>query len=129
MPPRLHQTYVMTTDLERSIAFYTTVLELPVAERGDASVAFETGDCTLKVEADHDEDALAAFGMEPPGEDRGRGVVLVVAVDDVDAVARRASNHGTCEVLAPPRETEWGRYLCLVEDPDGYVVEVSRPAH
>ncbi|MFB6151056.1 MAG: VOC family protein [Haloarculaceae archaeon] len=35
--------------------------------------------------------------------------------------------HGA-SVPAEPRVTDWGRKLCLVEDPDGYVFEVSRPA-
>lgn len=125
---RLHQTYLMTTDLARSREFYTTVLDLDVTEHGENSISFDTGPATLKVEADHDEEALAAFGLEPPGDDRGRGLIVVVSVDDVDSVHERATQHGTCEVLTPPRATSWDRYLCLIRDPDGYVIEVSRPA-
>lgn len=124
---RLHQTYLMTADLDRSHEFYTTVLDLDIAERGENSIGFDTGPATLKVEADHDEEALAAFGLEPPGDDRGRGVVVVVEVEDVDGVHERAEESDTGEVLSPPRATDWGRYLCLIRDPDGYVVEISRP--
>jgi catechol 2,3-dioxygenase-like lactoylglutathione lyase family enzyme len=118
----------MTADLDRSRDFYTGVLGLSIEREGENSVAFETGEATLKIERDHDDATLEAFGMEPPGEDRGRGVVVVVAVDDVDAVYERASGAETCDVLAEPRTTEWGRYLCLVRDPDGYTIEVSRAA-
>lgn len=128
MTARLHQTYLMTADLGRSREFYTDVLGLSIRREGENSVAFETGDATLKIERDHDEAALDAFGMEPPGDDRGRGVVVVVAVDDVDAVYERASEAEACDVLAEPRRTEWERYLCLVRDPDGYTIEVSREA-
>lgn len=123
---KLHQTYLMTADLERSVEFYTTVLGLDVGERGENSVAFETGESTLKVERDHDEEALDAFGLTPPGEDRGRGVVVVLEVDDVNAVSERASDHDAGEVLSPARETSWGDYISLIRDPDGYVIEVSR---
>lgn len=128
MGPRLHQTYLMTTDLDRSLDFYTSVLALPVADRGENSVAFETGGATLKVERDHDEETLAAFGLDPPGDDRGAGVVVVLEADDVDAVHERAVDHGSGRALTEPRTTDWGRYLCLLEDPDGYVLEVSRAA-
>lgn len=127
MKPRLHQTYLMTADLERSREFYTTVPDLNVVEQGENSVTFDTGGCTLKIERDHDEEALAVFGMEPPGDERGRGLVIVVAVDDVDAVYERASDHDLGEVLTEPRTTDWDRYLCMIRDPDGYVLEISRP--
>lgn len=127
MAPRLHQTYLMTADLERSRKFYETVLDLEVTDEGENSVAFDTGECTLKIERDHDEAALEAFGMEPPGEDRGRGLVVVVAVDDVDAVHDRASEHDAGEALTEPMTTDWDRYLCMLRDPDGYVIEASRP--
>lgn len=126
MAPRLHQTYLMTADLERSREFYETVLDLPVADEGENSVAFDTGECTLKIERDHDDEAFEAFGMEPPGDDRGRGLVIVVAVDDVNAVYERAADHDVGEVLTEPRTTDWGRYLCMLRDPNGYVIEVSR---
>lgn len=127
MAPRLHQLYRMTSDLDRSERFYTEVLGLDVSERGARSVEFDAGACALKLEADFDEATLAAFGLFPPGDERGNGSIAVVEVDDVDAVHERASKHATGEVLAEPRDVDWGRRLCLVADPDGYVVEVSRP--
>lgn len=127
MSPRLHQMYLMTRNLDRSVQFYEDVLDLDVQERGSKSAAFETGDCVLKVEQDFDEDTLAAFGLSPPGDDRGSGVIAVVEVDDVNAVHEQACEHEGAEVLTKPRNVDWGRRLCLIEDPDGYVVEVSRP--
>lgn len=126
MAPTLHQTFLMVSDVDRSTEFYADVLGLDVAERGERSTAFDTGEGQLMIEQDFDEEALAAFGLEPPGEDRGEGVIVVVEVDDVDAVHERAASAGA-EVLTEPRDVDWGRRLCLVRDPDGYVIEVSRP--
>ncbi|QLG60332.1 VOC family protein [Halorarum salinum] len=117
----------MTTDLKRSREFYTKVLGLEAADESENSIAFDTGECTLKIERDHDEAALEAFGMESPGDDRGRGIIVVVAVDDIDAVHERASDHDAGEALTEPRMTDWDRYLCMLRDPDGYVIEASRP--
>jgi uncharacterized glyoxalase superfamily protein PhnB len=101
-------------------------LGLSKTEAGSNSVSFDIGTCTLKIEGDFDRETLAAFGMEPPGESRGDGVVVVIEVDDVEAIHERASQAGA-EVLMEPREVDWGREMFLVRSPAGYVFEVSRP--
>ena len=125
----LAQVFLMTSDLDRSRAFYEA-LGFEVAEEGSRSVEFDTGAARLKLEADFDADTLSAFGLSPPGESRGDGVVVVIEVPDADAVADRADDataaHGG-EVLAGPRDVEWGRRLLLVADPDGYTLELSQP--
>lgn len=122
----LHQVYLMTPDIEASTAFCRDALGLEQTHDGERSVAFDTGACELKFERDFDEDTLAAFGMEPPGENRGSGAVIVVEVDDVRETHRRATEAGAT-VLREPMETSWDREMFLVESPAGYVFEVSRP--
>jgi len=126
MTATLHQVYLMTADLEASTRFFETALGLERTETGDRSVAFETGSCALKLEADFDASTLAEFGLEPPGANRGDGAVVVLEVDDVRATHDRAVEAGA-DVLVPPREVPWGRELFLVRSPAGYVIEVSRP--
>lgn len=122
----LHQTYLMVTDVDASLPFYRDVLGLAVADEADGRAKFDTGECTLVLEEDFDEAVLEEFGLEPPGDERGDGVILVVEVDDVEAVHDRAQAAGA-EVLMAPRTVNWGRKMFLVADPDGYVFEVSRP--
>lgn len=126
MAPRLHQTFLMVSDIDRSTAFYRDALGLEVAERGERSTAFETGEAELMLEEDFSEEELAAFGLTPPGEERGDGVIVVVEVDDVEAVHEQAAAAGA-DVVMEPTEVDWGREMFLVRDPDGYVLEVSRP--
>ncbi|RQG87912.1 hypothetical protein EA462_13700 [Natrarchaeobius halalkaliphilus] len=126
MTPTLSQVYLMVTDLERSREFYETVFDLPIAETGSQSVAFETGRCELKLEQQFDDETLSAFGLSPPGDSRGDGAIAVLEVDDVDAVYERATEAGATTPFGPA-DVEWGRRILLVEDPDGYVFEVSRP--
>lgn len=126
MSRTLHQTYLMVSDLDESRTFYEDALGLDVAESGDRSVAFETGSCQLKLEADFDAETLSAFGLEPPGDERGRGVVVVLEVGDVDAVHESAGAAGA-DVVFGPTDVDWGRRMFLVRDPDGYVLEVSQP--
>lgn len=122
----LNQVYLMTPDLEASKRFYEEALGLVKTDEGERSVAFETGECTLKIEKDFDEETLSAFGMEPPGESRGDGAVIVLEVEDVEEAYERAEAAGA-DVLIEPREVSWGREMFLVRDPAGYVFEVSQP--
>jgi len=112
-------------DVEESLEFYRDVLGLETRDVTEGRVKFDTGECTLVLEEDFDEAVLAEFGLEPPGDDRASGVIVVIEVDDVEAVHERAERAGA-DVRMEPRTVEWGRKMFLVADPDGYVVEVSR---
>lgn len=122
----LHQVYLMTPDLEASTDFFEAALGLNPTDEGERSVEFETGECSLKIERDFDEETLGAFGMDPPGDRRGDGAVLVIEVNDVEAIHDRAVDAGA-DVLMEPREVSWGREMFLVRSPAGYVFEVSQP--
>jgi len=126
MTERVTQVFLMVSDVERSRAFYEEGLGLETVETGDRSATFETGGCQIVVEEDFDAETLAGFGLEPPGDRRGDGAIVVLEVDDVEAKHGRVDEYGA-EVLTPPRVVDWGRKLFLVRDPDGYVLEVSRP--
>jgi catechol 2,3-dioxygenase-like lactoylglutathione lyase family enzyme len=82
MDRTLHQVFLMASDVDASGSFYEEGLGFAVAERGERSVRFETGRCELMLEQDFEPETLGAFGMEPPGESRGDGVIVVVEVDD-----------------------------------------------
>lgn len=126
MATTLHQVYLMTPDLESSRQFCEDALGLTPIEEGARSVEYDTGACALKLEADFTEETLAGFGLNPPGEARGEGVIIVVEVDDVEAIHDQAASAGA-DVLMEPREVSWGREMCLIRSPSGYVFEVSRP--
>lgn len=127
--PAITQLYLMTMDLERAREFYEEALGLDPSRVGDQSVAYRTGECELKIQADHDPETLASFGLDqPPESGRGAGAVYVLTVaESVDEVHNRvaeAVETGAGTVLTQPREVAWGGKMFLVRSPDGYVVEV-----
>ena len=129
MNASLHQTLLMVRDLDASVEFYRDVVGIETAEESDTNVEFDTGDATLVLESDFGPEVLDAFGLDEPGEERGRGVIVAVDVGDpdaVDAVEDRAVDAGA-DVRMGPRDVDWGRRMMLVADPDGYTVEVSAP--
>lgn len=121
----LAETFLMVSDIDESIEFYTEVIGLEL-NKHDGEARFDTGAATLVLEEDFDEKTLAQFGLEPPGANRGSGVIVVVEVDDPDAIAEQAGA-ANAEVISEPRDVPWGRRMCLISDPDGYVLEVSKP--
>jgi catechol 2,3-dioxygenase-like lactoylglutathione lyase family enzyme len=125
----LSQVYLLTPALERSRAFFEDALGLTPDRVGDSSVSYGTGGCELKIQADHDPETLASFGLErPPDSGRGAGAVYVLTVDEpVAAVHDRvaaALEDGAGTVLTEPRTVPWGGTMFLVRSPSGYVFEV-----
>ena len=127
----LSQLFLLSGDLPAAREFYETALGLEPRTVGDASVAYETGACELKIQADFDPDALEPFGLSTPSGQRGEGGIVVLAVDDpLDECYERMSTaleDEPGEVLIEPREVPWGGRMFLARDPDGYVLEL-RPA-
>lgn len=126
---RLVQTYLMTSDLEGSRPFYESGLDLSPRQEGESSVAYETGSCELKLQADFDEETLGSFNLEPPGKDRGDGAIVVVeSTEKLETVHERIEEldeqFGTA--LTEPREVPWGGRMFLARDPNGYVYELRQ---
>lgn len=121
----LSELFLMVTDVEQTTAFYEDLIGLTVTHRG-SSVRFDAGGTTVVIEEDFDREILAQYGLEPPGDNRGDGAIFVIDVDDPDAVYERVAESAG-DALMEPTEVEWGRRMALVADPDGYVLEVSRP--
>ncbi len=130
MASTLHQTLLMVTDLDASLSFYRDIIGLEPAEIADSNVEFATGDATLVLEEDFDEAVLDDFGLSVPEDPRGEGVIVAIGVDDegtVEDIVQRVADSERA-VLMEPREVPWGRIMALIEDPDGYTVEISASA-
>ena len=117
----------MVTDLEASTAFYRDVVGLSTSRVEDGNAEFDTGAATLVLESDFDPDVPDAFGIDDPGDERGRGVIVALEVDGpatVDEVCDRVPDES---VRLAPTDVDWGRRMALLADPDDYTVEVSAP--
>jgi predicted enzyme related to lactoylglutathione lyase len=111
---------LMTTDVERAKSFYGELLgwEFEVWKPGEL-----------------DYTTITANGQQPGGIvtlDPAAGTpshwVGYVLVDDVDAVAERATQAGGTVQVAPTDIPEVGRYAVLA-DPEGAVIAAVAPAH
>jgi catechol 2,3-dioxygenase-like lactoylglutathione lyase family enzyme len=109
-------------DLERSIAFYTQVLDFELAEPGDTSPVRDLrhGDAELQ--------------LSMVSGDSVFGVAINVQVDDVDAVFRRYTARGLDQsartespVHLGPTDQTWGMRELYVTDPDGNTLRFRTP--
>ena len=121
--PRFTMVVLMIADLPRSVAFYRCLgVEFPadVEERRDVVVDMGGG---------HNIVWSTTFARNDPdrAEPSGSPVALeffVPSNDDVDRLydeLTTAGHHGR----RPPFLTDFGAYMCLVDDPDGNMILVT----
>jgi catechol 2,3-dioxygenase-like lactoylglutathione lyase family enzyme len=115
---------LFVSDIQRSVAFYGDVLGFDVlrtAPSGYTSVGREGAVLGL-----NDVARLAdGHPIRPqPGQALGRGVELVVMVDDVAALHARAAATGAADVSALAAQP-WGLTDFRVVDPDGYYIRIT----
>jgi catechol 2,3-dioxygenase-like lactoylglutathione lyase family enzyme len=116
-------------DVERSVAFYTGLLDLAV--EADLGWYVELGPPSRSATGSgaRSGDVVVAFVARghpsvPPGFDRDRGGVLVsVLVNDAGSLARRAEAGGVT-VAQACRNEDFGQRHFMAVDPDGFLVDV-----
>lgn len=112
---------LLTTDLERSRAFYAGLLGWRVepTELGDVTYhRLHVGD--VPIGGVLPVSALAGHELSPRW-------LAYVSVEDVDAVAA-AAREADGTVLIPPRDTPPVGRMCLLQDPDGAIIAAWRNA-
>ena len=119
---RVLHTMLRVGDLDRSIAFYTTVLDMKLLSRKDypdgkftlAFVGF--GDGGAEIELTHN------WGVEHYEIGSGYGHIAV-EVDDAYVACERVQQRGG-KVTRPAGPMKHGTtVIAFVEDPDGYKIE------
>jgi lactoylglutathione lyase len=122
---RLGYAILFVSDLERSIAFYRDVVGLPFRFANESYAEFATGGAKFALYArSHLSELLGAEAADEAGSSPQGEVAFLC--DDVDAEHDRLSRLGV-RILAPPTDRPWGERTLHLADPDGYVVELTRP--
>jgi lactoylglutathione lyase len=122
---RLGYAILFVADLERSVGFYRDVLGLPFRFANDSYAEFATEGAKLSLFARSGLPEL--IGVEAPAHPVPwpQGEVAFFC-DDVDGEHRRLAAAGV-HVLTPPTDRAWGERTLHIADPDGNVVEFTRP--
>ncbi len=101
-------------NMDKALAFYRDILELPVQYASEAYVEFGLAPATLALHhTDH-----------PEAGTRGAGLFLVV--DNVDALAAQLQEKGLAPTQ-PPTDQDFGYRTVMYVDPFGNRVELATP--
>jgi lactoylglutathione lyase len=122
---RLGYAILFVSDLEGSIQFYRDLLGLPFRFANESYAEFGTDGAKFALYSRSHLPEL--IGVEAPsGEPPWPQGEVAFFSADVDAEHERLSAAGV-RVLAPPTDRPWGERTLHIADPDGYVVELTRP--
>ena len=124
---RLGYAILFVSDLERSISFYRDALGLPFRFANESYAEFATEGAKFALYARSHLREL--IGREaPPGPAPWPQGEIAFLCDDVDTEHERLAADGVT-ILSPPTDRPWGERTLHVADPDGNVVELTRPKH
>ncbi len=122
----LQTVFLICRNLEASRKFYSEKLCLKETSVMADHIRYEAGGVSLVIHAPIAENEMRAWGLDPISEPRGSGVILTLQAANVDEAHENLLGKGA-EILSPPRDAPWGVRMFLLRDPNGFLIEVSRP--
>ncbi len=117
---RLAQIRVLADDDAACFRFYRDVLGLPrgFGDETTGFAEFEAGEGTIAIFERREQQEVV--DLEPAGDT----TLIALAVDDVDAEAKRLGDH----VVAEPADgADWSLRIAYLRDPAGALVELHQP--
>ena len=118
--------FLIAKDYAASRRFYTETLGLKEARAAKDHVRYDLGGTALIIHAPIPDAEMRRWNLDPLREPRGAGVVLTLTPADVDR-AHAVLIEREAEVMFPPRDAPWGVRMFMLKDPNGFLIEVSRP--
>jgi catechol 2,3-dioxygenase-like lactoylglutathione lyase family enzyme len=112
MVGKLDLVMIIVSDMERSVAFYRDVLGLQVEYESPAWSQVRAGDVSIGLHSTNGGDAPS------PGS-----VVMSFSVDSTEGAVEELRSRGA-EIAEEPKREEFGGYLAVVHDPDGYSIQL-----
>lgn len=91
-------------------------LGFEVIKSDDRHSVVRLGNLELVFVSMRDEDE---FSRDSMSSEKGKGIYIYIAVDDVDAMHKELKAQGF-EPRTEPRDWEWGNREFILKDPDGY---------
>ncbi|HEX7127273.1 MAG TPA: VOC family protein [Thermodesulfobacteriota bacterium] len=123
----LRSVFLLVRDLARSRRFYEALAGRAPEKASAHEVRFAWDGAALTLHVDLPEAERPRWGIPEEPARRGWGVYLTFRTRDVDARAAAAVEAGG-RLVVGPTEAPWGGRFAIVEDPDGYAVEIGAGA-
>ncbi len=124
----LRAVFVLVRDLPRSRRFYEAIIGRAPEKASAHEVRFGMdGGLALTLHADLPPETRARWRIHDEPARRGWGVYLTFRTADPDAAALAAVAAGGT-LVEGPGIAPWGGRFAILEDPDGYAVEIGSEA-
>lgn len=118
---------VTSSDLQRSVAFYQALgFEFPEFKENEDHLEPKTPDGSARLMLDSRKSVTAYLGEAPKPANHGIFAIQYDSPAEVDAVARKITDAGF-KLIKEPWDAFWGQHYAVVEDPDGYQVDLYAP--
>ncbi|WP_444684604.1 VOC family protein [Alkalicoccus luteus] len=114
------------SDIDQSLAFYQHVIGLNMQDRNDRCGRFNTEGFSLLVTSEEVLKKDHYFYRSNPTDDKGRGIEIIIVVEDAETVLNRCIDYGYAletKIVTYP----WNMRGFNVVDPDGYYIRVTSP--
>lgn len=122
----LQTIFLICRNLEISRKFYSDTLGLKETSVKADHIRYEAGTVSLVIHTPISDNEMRTWNLDPISEPRGSGLILALQAVDVDEAHANLVGKGA-DILSPPRDAPWGVRMFLMRDPNGFLIEVSRP--
>jgi len=116
--------FVVSTDVERSAAFYRDVLGGEVAMEGEPTIIKLANSWVIINLGGGPTDDKPDVHVEAPTDPNQVNAFMNIRVADIDAAYQEWSSKGA-EFITPPTDRE-REFRCYMRDPDGHLIEVGQ---
>lgn len=106
---------LIVSDVPAAAAFFRDIVGLPLRVDEERFAEVDAGTILVMLSPN------ALVPVEP-----ARGVILHIAVDDVQGAYSDACGRGATSLM-PPTVTDWGTESAMIVGPDGIVVDLFKP--
>ena len=117
---------LVVDDLDRSLAFYTGLLGIPLGHRSGPYAQLATGRTRLSLFERGAMSEALHMPLRRPAED-APAFEIGFKVANVDVAYVELVGRGA-EVAVPPTTRPWGQRTAYLRDPDGHLVELAQDA-
>ena len=67
---------------------------------------------------------MKEWNLSPVIKERGSGVILTMVPENLEDTYQKILKK-EAKILFPPKDVSWGYRIFMIEDPNGFVIEIS----
>jgi uncharacterized glyoxalase superfamily protein PhnB len=115
---------VTTSDMKRTASFYTLLgFEFPVFKDDEDHLEPKTSVGSARLMIDTKKMMTEMLGVPPKPGNHGSFAIQYDSPGEIDSVAKKVKEGGF-KVLKEPWDAFWGQRYAVVQDPDGYQIDL-----